>query len=319
MICNGQSTVLCVPSGASGYIWSNGATNNCVNISSAGTYTVTITDLNGCTSSCSETVTDNPSATCNISGPNVLCDGQSNSLCVPAGALSYLWNNGATTNCIAVNSAGNFTVTITYSDGCTSVCSQYVTVTSVPVCTISGLDVICEGQSTVLCVDQRASSYLWSTGANSRCITIATGGNYFVTVTSADGCTSVCSHTVTVNPIPTCSITGPDSFCAGESAQICAVSGASAYKWSNGASTSCITVNFAGTYRVTITATNGCTATCSHTIAVYSLPECSITGINYFVKGNHQNCVPHLEDKLTYGTMVPLLLVLQLTLLETIV
>ena len=81
------------------------------------------------------------------------------------------------------------------------------------------------------------------------------------------------------------SISGPESFCAGESAQICASSGASSYVWSNGASTSCITVNFAGTYRVTITATNGCTATCSHTIAVNSIPECSITGINYFCEG----------------------------------
>jgi hypothetical protein len=285
VICNGQGTVLCVPAGASGYIWSNGATNNCVNISSAGTYTVTITDQNGCTSSCSQTVSENPLPACSISGSNVICNGQSTTLCVPAGALSYLWSNGATTNCIVVNSTGSFSVTITYSDGCTSVCSQLVTGTPVPVCTISGMDVICEGQSTVLCVDQRASSYLWSTGDNSRCITISSGGTYFVTVTSADGCTSVCSHNVTVNPVPACSITGPESFCAGESAQICASSGASSYVWSNGASTSCITVNFAGTYRVTITATNGCTATCSHTIAVNSIPECSITGINYFCEG----------------------------------
>ena len=284
-LCSGQSTDLCVAAGYSGYVWSNGATNNCASISSAGTYTVTITDQNGCTSSCSQTVTETPLPPCSISGSNVICNGQSTVLCVPTGALSYLWSNGSTTNWIVVNSAGSFAVTITYSDGCTSVCSQLVTGTPVPVCTISGMDVICEGQSTVLCVDQRASSYLWSTGDNSRCITISNGGTYFVTVTSADVCTSVCSHNVTVNPVPACSITVPESFCAGESAQICASSGASSYVWSNGASTSCITVNFAGTYRVTITATNGCTATCSHTIAINSIPECSITGINYFCEG----------------------------------
>ena len=285
ILCEGQSTVLCVPVGALSYEWSNGATNNCISISTIGTYTATITDLNGCTSSCSETVTDNITSTCSIIGSNVICDSQSTALCVSAGALSYTWSNGATTNCIDVNSAGSFTVTVTYTGGCTSVCSQDVTLAAVPVCNISGLNVICEGQSTLLCVIQRASSYLWSTGTTSRCISISAGGTYFVTVTSADGCTSVCSHTVNVNPIPTCSITGPDSFCVGQSGQICASSGASAYAWGNGASTNCITVNFAGIYRVTITAANGCTAICSHTIAINPMPECSITGINYFCEG----------------------------------
>ena len=285
VFCTGQSTSLCVPAGSTGYIWSNGATNNCVTISVAGTYTVTITDLNGCTSSCSQTVTENSLPPCSISGSNVLCNGQSTSLCVPAGSSNYLWSNGATTNCISVSSAGIFTVTITSTNGCISVCSQNVTVTSVPVCSISGLNVICEGQSTVLCVEQRATAYLWSTGATTNCITVSLGATYNVTVTSADGCTSICSRTVTVNQIPTCSITGPGSFCTGQSAQICASPGASTYIWSNGASTSCILVNFAGTYSVTITAANGCTASCMQTIQISPAPVCSISGINYFCEG----------------------------------
>ena len=89
-LCSGQTTDLCVEAGYSDYIWSNGATNNCVTISTAGTYTVTITDLNGCTSSCSQTVTENSLPACSISGSNVICNGQSTVLCVPSGASGYI-------------------------------------------------------------------------------------------------------------------------------------------------------------------------------------------------------------------------------------
>src|SRR5690606_28120882 len=132
-ICQGQSTELCAPAGASGYSWSTGATTRCITVSTAGTYSVTVTD-EGCTNICSRTVTVSPLPACTISGDASLCEGQSTQLCVPAGASSYLWSTGATTNCIMVSSAGTYSVTVTNTNGCTTTCSKSVTVNPLPAC-----------------------------------------------------------------------------------------------------------------------------------------------------------------------------------------
>ena len=124
----GQSTQLCVPAGATSYLWSTGATTNCITVSTPGTYTVTVTNAGGCVSTCSKTVTASTSPVCTITGNTSICQGQATKLCAPAGCTKYLWSNGATTNCITVSTAGTYTVTTTNAAGCTSTCSKTVTV-----------------------------------------------------------------------------------------------------------------------------------------------------------------------------------------------
>ncbi len=290
----GQSTELCVPAGAASYLWSTGATTNCITVNAAGTYAVTVTDENGCSSICSKTVIVNPLPLCIITGDDFICEGQATQLCVPAGAMSYLWSTGATTNCILVNEAGTYSVTVTSLNGCISICSTIVTLNPTPVCMITGNDTICDGQSTQLCVPAGATSYLWSTGATTNCIAVNAAGTYAVTVTNANGCTSICSKTVLVNPLPICTIIGDSFICLGESSQLCVPAGATSYLWSTGATTNCISVNTAGTYVVTVTYSNGCSSICSRTVLVSPLPICTISGDNFICEAGQttQLCVP---------------------------
>jgi len=265
--CAGGSTELCTPPGAASYLWSTGATTNCINVAMAGNYSVTVTDIDGCSSVCRALVTENPPLTCTITGFNFFCAGGSTELCTPPGAASYLWSTGANTNCINVAMAGNYSVTVTYSNGCSSVCSVLVTENPPLTCTITGNNFFCAGGSTELCTPPGAASYLWSTGANTNCINVAMAGNYSVTVTYSNGCSSVCSVLVTENPPLTCTITGSDCICNGQPIQLCAATtNASTFLWSTGETTSCIFVTKAGTYSVTITDMNGCSSVCSKTI-----------------------------------------------------
>ena len=299
-ICPGQSTQLCVPAGALSYLWSTGATTNCITVNAAGTYSVTVTVAVGCTSVCSKIVTLNPQPTCLITGNVSICQGQSTQLCVPAGSLSYLWSTGATTNCITVNAAGTYSVTVTEAVGCTSICSKIVTLNQQPTCLITGNGSICQGQSTQLCVPAGSASYLWSTGATTNCITVSAAGNYSVTVTESIGCVSTCSKIVTVNPLPSCLITGNGSICQGQSTQLCAPAGSTSYLWSTGATTNCITVNATGTYTVTVTNINGCISICSKIVTVNPLPICTITGNSSICNGQSiQLCTP-LSATATY-------------------
>src|SRR5207247_64985 len=104
-------------------------------------------------------------------------------------------------------------------------------------------------------------------------------GSYSVTVTGANGCSATsAATTVTVNPLPTPSVTasGPTTFCAGGSVTLTASSGAS-YLWSTGATTQSITVVSSGSYSVTVTDANGCSATSDGiTVSVDPLPTPSI-------------------------------------------
>ena len=266
-ICQGLSTELCAPLGFASYLWSTGATTNCITVGIAGIYTLTITDLNGCSSTCSVTVIVNPLPVCNITGDLLLCNvGQTTELCAPPGFVSYTWSTGATTNCITVGLAGTYTVTVIDLNGCGSTCSATVTFNPMSACSIAGDLSLCQGESTQLCVPSGAASYLWSTGATTNCITVSLPGVYSVIVTQANGCSSTCSATVIVNPLPPCTITGNLLLCEILNTQLCVPAGAASYLWSNGATTNCITVSLPGTYSVVVTEANGCSSTCSATV-----------------------------------------------------
>ena len=292
-ICTGSGTQLCVPSGSLSYLWSTGATTNCITVNAAGNYSVTVTEVGGCQSICNKLVTVSQQGVCSITGNSTICAGSTTQLCVPAGALSYLWSNGQTGNCTTVNTAGNYSVTVTEIGGCQSICNKIITVNPQPNCSITGNSTICNGQAIQLCVATGAASYLWSTGATTNCITVNAAGNYSVTVTGANGCQSICNKLITVNLPPTCSITGNSTICTGSSTQLCVPAGALSYLWSNGQTGNCTVVNAAGNYSVTITEVGGCQSICNKIITVGQPTPCSISGNLSICEGDSTKlCAP---------------------------
>src|SRR5205814_8702356 len=105
-------------------------------------------------------------------------------------------------------------VTVVDGNGCSSSCSKTFSAGVPPSCLITGNSSICSGSSTQWCAPAGLSSYLWSTGATTQCITLNSAGTYTVTVTDGSGCSSSCSKTLTVNPLPSCSVTGNGSICS---------------------------------------------------------------------------------------------------------
>ena len=114
--------------------------------------------------------------------------------------VSYVWSTGATTSSISVSASGTYSVTVTNNYGCSSNCSQTVTIGPPPSCTITSNSPICTGQTANLCAPQGSGySYSWSNGATSSCINVTQAGTYSVTVSSGIGCSSTCSQSVIVN------------------------------------------------------------------------------------------------------------------------
>lgn len=279
--CVGGSVNL-TASSASGYMWSNGSTSASINVTTAGTYSVMVTDVNGCTgSSNTVTISTDPVPTVSItpSGPLTFCDGGNVTL-TATGGNSYLWSNGSTNASIAVGQSGNYSVQVT-SGSCT-VSSNVVVVTVLPApnatVTANGALTFCQGDSVVLSAAP-ATAYLWSNGQQTASITVTQSGSYSVTVTDNNGCSASSSPVnVTVNTIPTATITpgGSLEICSGNSITLTA-SGGNNYLWSDGSTGATLFVNQSGTFTVTAIS-NGCQAVSSPvTVVVNPLPQPTIS------------------------------------------
>lgn len=243
----------------------------------AGSYNITFVDATGCTSNTlNQALTDpTPPATPTItpSGPLTFCAGGSVTL-TSSETSGNLWSNGASTNSIVVNTGGTYSVTYTNGSGCSASSSAVVVVVNnnpaTPTVTPSGSTTFCDGGSVVLTSSQ-SNNNVWSNAATTNAITVSTGGNYSVTYTNANGCSSTSAPvTVTVNSLPATpaiSANGPVTFCEGGSVDLTS-DATSGNTWSNAATTQSITVNTAGTYTVSVTDGNGCSSGTSNSITV---------------------------------------------------
>lgn len=293
--CTGGSVVLTANNGSS-YQWSSGATTQSITVSNSGTFTVTVTNQQGCSkvsSPVSVTVQAATQATITAGGSTTICPGSSVTLTANTGT-NYLWSNGQSSKSINVSSAGNYVVTVTYSGGCTSVSSPVqVSLSSVnqPTVTANGPTTFCPGGSVQL-TSSTANAYLWTNGATTKSITVSSSGNFAVQTTNAAGCTSMSAPTtVTVSNNITASVTanGPTSFCSGNSVMLTANS-ATSYLWSNGATTQSISVSSTGNFAVTVSNGSGCSATSSSVaVTVFQPQPSSITasGATNFCQGGN--------------------------------
>jgi gliding motility-associated-like protein len=279
--CAGGSVTL-TSSPETTYLWSNGATTQSINVSTAGSYTVKVKNANGCQSAASVativTVNALPATpTITASGPTTFCAGGSVTLTSSAGS-NYLWSTGATTPNINVTSSGSYTVRVTNANGCQSAPSVATVVTvnalpATPTITAGGPTTFCAGGSVNL-TSSGGTSYLWSNGATTPSINITASGSYTVKVTNASGCQSAASAStvVTVNALPitpTITAGGPTTFCAGGSVTLTSSAGTS-YSWSNGATTQSINITTSGSYTVKVTNASGCQSDASVATVVTS-------------------------------------------------
>ncbi len=279
---NGTATV--TPSGGTGpysYLWNSSpaqTTATAVNLP-VGMYTATVTDSKGCTVvSAGVSIIQPTPLTVSVS-PSALisCNSSitiSSSASGGTGNYSTLWNNGATTSSITVNT-GTYIATITDDNGCTATNSVSVqAANSTLAATITQPANICNGSSITVNVNVTggfgSNNYLWNTGATIASIPV-TAGNYCVTVTDGGGCLANACVTVNQNAPLSVSIATPGNVCPGASTTVTAnpLGGQAPYNylWSNGQGTQSITQT-AGTYSVTVTDAVGgsCTATASVTI-----------------------------------------------------
>jgi|GEM_PF-1204497 len=281
---NGTATA--TPTGGTApysYLWSNGETTGIISGLSAATYTVTVTDVNDCTTTATATV-EQPAALSAVgSATDVNCFGGADgtATATPTGGTApytYLWSNGETTGIISGLSAATYTVTVTDVNDCTTTATATVEQPAAALSAgASATDVNCfggtDGTATATPTGGTAPyTYLWSNGETTGIISGLSAATYTVTVTDANDCTTTATATVE-QPAATlsagASATDVNCFGGADGTATATPTGGTApytYLWSNGETTGIISGLSAATYTVTVTDTNDCTTTATATV-----------------------------------------------------
>ena len=234
-----------------------------------------------------------------LSGPSTICNGGSVTLTASQGS-SYIWNTGATTRSISVNTPGAYYVTISGASGC-SVNSDTVNImsSSIPkpkIIAVNGQP-FCSNEGVLLGLDS-ASNYAGYTfqwkmnlapipGATNNTYTATTDGDYTLTVSDASICTRTSNiKSLTIKPSPTSTVATPSTtvVCKGNTISLNATTVQSGYlyRWYLNDSTlvgvqSSVEARFNGNYTL-VTVLNGCKDTSSAVaITINNAPSVTVT------------------------------------------
>ncbi len=259
--------------------WSNGTSDEDAIDLGADTYTVIITDSDGCTFSLSVEITEptpiditgtSQDATCNFANGSI-------SLTVTGGTppYSYDWTDPTVPDVEDPQNlfAGTYDVIVTDANGCTEEYEIAVVTPNGLQVSVLASDANCFGDANGAVTSTVQGgippyTYAWSNGASTPNISDLPFGSYVLTVTDADGCTVTASDDVD-QPAPlVAEVIAPlDASCNGSAdgsidLNVTGGTGPYTYLWNNGAGTQEDPTGLpAGTYIVTVTDANGCTTT----------------------------------------------------------
>ena len=309
-ICAGDTTTLTVSAtgGVSPYTfnWNQGlgtGTTKVVNPIQTTTYSVTVSDANGCSDTTQITITVRPKPEVTLTaGRSTICLGDTTLLTTSASGgtapYTFVWNPTTITSgsqVITPSQTTIYSVTVTDANGCRDTAQVTITVTdglSVNIAASANDTSLCLGQSTTLKASSgngvRPFTYTWNQGLNgdsTQTVRPTQTTSYIVTIRDANGCSGSDTITIVVNQPPIATVSASqDTICVGDSTTLraSAMGGASPYtfSWNQGLGTGAVkTVNPTQTtlYSVTVTDANGCADTTEMFITLHPKPEVTLT------------------------------------------
>jgi len=270
------------------FLWNTNSINDTIFAVTAGAYSVSVTDANGCQTITTVTITEPAQITASIaSSVNVNCRNGNNGAATAAGAggtgaYSFLWDAaaGGQTNATATGlAAGSYNVSVSDVNGCLQIATVVITqpasgidVTALVTSNYNGAQISCNAAndgiiSAFVVGGTPTYTFVWSNGQSNVAATALIAGSYCVTATDANGCQDVACATITEPAALTPQlVSSVDVDCRGNAtgeATVTAVGGTGFYNFlwdaaAGNATTATVTGLVAGTYCVTITDANNC-------------------------------------------------------------
>ncbi len=273
------------------YNWGGGITSQNLNSLAAGTYSVTVSDVNSCSTTSSVAISEPTPINISVNTINPTCAQPNGSISLSASGgasgYSYLWGQGQTTPSISNVGAGSYSYTVTDNNSCSVISSTNINSPAVFVPHVTAEDLSCfggsDGSAEISITNGTLPiSYSWSNGSGTSSIVNVPAGNYTATVTDGTGCSTVISQTISEPAALNISITRSDALCNQNNGSAISIAsggtvGGYSYVWSNGETTHTISGLTPGNYVVTVTDSNSCTAVSTATISNISSLEINTT------------------------------------------
>ncbi|MDD4234702.1 MAG: PKD domain-containing protein [Bacteroidales bacterium] len=325
VLCYGGSSgnIQVIPTGGTppyDFLWSNGSTNSSPINLPAGQHCVTVSDNNGCEIDTCIYINEPPVINVQINATNETCynscDGEIEAIVTGGSApFTYLWSNNETNSIINNLCSGIYNLTVIDINGCNVYTSGSITGPNIlDIVTQNTIQPHCSNSDGMVAVSVVGGvppySYIWSDpGGSSNTLNNIPAGTYTVTVTDSHGCSDF--HSVSISDISAPEITDiiiSNVQCSGNSdgtAEVIFTSTtpSNTIAWSNGQNGP-IAINLAeGTYSVTITDENNCSASESFTITQPNPVSIEVANINHVTCNGFCNASAIVQ---TYGGTLPL-------------
>ena len=271
-VCEGNSLVLTTGNSGITQLWSTLDTTNSITVSKSGTYSVLVSDSNGCSSFDSLTLLVANLPIVDLGNDTAVCAGELIELNAEGVGLNYTWNTGGEASTIMILNEGVYVVEVVDENGCVAVDSFKLVVNEIPFVSIGNDTSICEGQYLHLKADTSANNFLWSTGENTQDIIVDTSAVFSVEVLNDFGCKASDSLKLTVNILPIVELGNDTTLCEGENIILNAYNSNASYTWNNGIVSNSINVLKAGIYNVSVSDEIGCTVLDTIEVSVRELP-----------------------------------------------
>jgi gliding motility-associated-like protein len=289
-LCVGGSINLGASNGAGGYLWSgpntwsSNAQNPVIspaNTTHSGTYSVTVTDGNGCTNSASVSVSVNNNPVVNLGPDTSICSGQTLVLDAGPGYSGYSWNPSGNSQTYNATTSGTYSVTVTDGASCSGSGSIVVTVVPQADATITTTDLeYCTNEPSVN-FTAIGSGGTWSgpgiTSGGLFTPSAAGAGTHNISYTIPNPCGDSDIITITVYQTPVVNL-GPDTaICSGQTLVLDAGPGYSGYSWNPSGNSQTYNATTSGTYSVTVTDGASCSGSGSIVVTVVPQADATIT------------------------------------------
>ena len=278
-LCPGEEIILSAPNGHQAYEWSNGSTQQNIEVNASGSFDVRVKSKSGCWSDHSYVIkiTEDekpPKPEITFAGNTEFCVGGTLEMSIVQSGEVYLWSNDETTNSISVDNSGSYSVKYKELNGCWSDFSNSIEVTvqdlpGKPTLNYSGEVTICPGSELEL-YETNQKPMEWSNGYSGSLLTLSNPGVYSAVYIDENGCKSQSSDPVTLKHTnlkvtPEVKVIGETSLCDGETVTLEVLGQYENYYWNTGEYTKDISVDKPGFYEARVNV-------CEEQWSYYSMP-----------------------------------------------
>lgn len=275
-VCAGTSVVFNAGNTGATYLWSTNATTQSITATTAGSYSVRVTNAQGCVGRDTVVLNVNARPVVNLGPDTSICSGSSIVFNAGNTGATYLWSTSATTQSITASTAGSYSVRVMNALGCEGRDTVVLTLKPTPVVNLGADRGICSGATTTLDAGNAGATFVWSTAATTQTITVSTAGTYSVAVTNGQGCTGRDTIVIAVNPPPVVNLGADTTICANQFLNLDAGNPGASYFWSTGDTTRTINITTAGTYSVSVSTGIGCSGSDTLILSTIALPDAGV-------------------------------------------